>query len=119
GGLRVAVAAPELSAVGQAGVGFGTVETPDGPRRELRLSFPYRELPVVYDGSPEPLAADRPVHRWQPGEAVTLHARVYAVPAGRIASGVILRDLHDWLAAGPPLRPRVSVDEAATLAADG
>ena len=118
-GLRVAVATREMSPVGQAGVGFGTVETPDGPRRELRLSFPYRELPVVYDGSAEALPPDRPTHRWHPGETITLTARVYAVPAGRNASGRILRDLHDWLAAGPPLEPAVSVDEAATLAADG
>src|SRR3954468_24038538 len=119
GGVRVGLATRELSALGQAGVGFGTVDTPDGPRREIRLSFPYRELPVVYDGSPEVLPPDRPTHRWQPGEAVRLEARVYAVPAGRNASGPILRDLHAWLAAGPPLEPRVSVEEAATLAADG
>lgn len=116
---RVALATTERSPVGQAGVGFGTVDTDLGPRRELRLSFPYRELPVVYDGSPDPLPPDRPVHRWNPGDTATFEARVYAVPEARDADAAILRDLHARLASGPPVRPPVSLKDAAELAAEG
>jgi hypothetical protein len=118
GDRRVAIATREQSPIGQAGVGFASVDTEDGPRRELRVSLPYRELPVVYDGSPEALPADRPVHRWQPGEAVRLEVRVYATAAIPDATGRILGDLRAWLA-GPRLAPSVSLPDAASLAAEG
>ncbi len=117
-GTRYAVATRERSAIGQPGIGFGTVDTDTGLRRQLRLAFPYRELPVVYDGGPEPQPADCPTHRWQPGDVVRLEARVYAVPDGADADAAILRDLHAWLA-GKPIRPPIDADAAASLAADG
>jgi hypothetical protein len=116
GGVRVALATTEQSPVGQSGVGFGP--SPDGARRQVRLSFPERELPVVYDGSPDPKPPDRPVHHWEPDATVRLGARVYAVPDGPGADAPILRALRAWLA-GPPLRPEVDPQQAATLAADG
>jgi hypothetical protein len=119
GGLRVALATTESSAAGPTGVGFGTATTAGGLRREIRLSFPFREEPVVYDGSPEPLPADRPTHSWQPAVVVRLAFRVHAVPDRPHASTPIMRSLHAWLAVDAPLRPWVGAAEAATLAADG
>jgi hypothetical protein len=126
GGLRVCLATEETSAVGPAGVGFGSIAGPRGDRREIRLSFPYREVPVVYDGSPDPQPADRPTFSWRPGEPVLVRFRVDACPAsapatvaGGSATTSILRDLHGWLAADAPLRPWVRPEKAAQLAAEG
>jgi hypothetical protein len=121
GGRRTALATRSLSPLGPTGVGFGTVLDPTSPgrgARELRLSFPFREEPVVYDGSAEPLPPDRPTHAWQPGERATLAIRVHEVPSGPDASTTILHDLRAWLDRGAPIRPPVTADEAATLAAD-
>lgn len=122
GGLRVALATTETSAAGPTGVGFGTVATGEGAggeRREIRLSFPFREEPVVFDGSETPLPPDRPTHAWTPGVPVRLAFRVQAMTDWPHASTQILRSLHSWLAADAPLRPWVGTEEAATLAADG
>jgi hypothetical protein len=121
GGLRVALATRESSALGPTGVGFGTVGR-DGAaavQREIRLSFPYREAPVVYDGSAQPRPADRPVHHWKPGAVATLELRAFAVPLEPEASTPILRDLAAWLAPSEPVRPPVTATEAAALAAEG
>ena len=119
GGRRVALATTELSAAGPTGMGFGTVPTETGDQREIRLSFPYREAPVVYDGSATALPADRPVHRFEPGTPVRLSYLAFVVPAGPDDSTAILRTLHGRLMTDAPLRPWVGPDEAATLAAEG
>jgi hypothetical protein len=119
GGTRVALATTETSDVGETGVGFGTVETEDGPRREIRLSFPYREAPVVYDGSATPLPPDEPTWRWSPGQEASLRFWVYLSPATADASADIMRDLHGRLAPTPPLRAPIDASETAGLAADG
>jgi hypothetical protein len=119
GGVRASLATTETSPLGQTGVGFGTVRTARGEQREIRLSFPYREAPVVYDGSPTPAPPDLPTHRWEPGETVRLSFRATIVEDRPEASTPILRAFHDWLAPSAPLRPWVGPAEAATLAADG
>lgn len=122
GRRRLALATRPLSPLGPTGVGFGTVADPASPAgstRELRLSFPYREEPVVYDGSAEPLPPDRPSHRWRPGERITLGLRVHDVPSGPDATATILRELRAWLDPRAPITPPVTADETATLAADG
>jgi hypothetical protein len=119
GGLRVAIATTELSPVGMTGVGFGTVMSDGGERRQVRLSFPYREEPVVYDGSSRPQPSDRPTVSWEPGATIRLEYRVHVGDDAPQASTPILRSLRRRLAADAPLQPWVSSEEAATLAADG
>ncbi|HET7474372.1 MAG TPA: hypothetical protein VFJ71_14705 [Candidatus Limnocylindrales bacterium] len=119
GGLRVALATGETSPLGATGVGFGTVTEESATAREVRLSFPYREEPIVYDGSPEPLPPDRPRHRWTPGETVRLEYRVHATPDGPDATAAILRSLADWLAPPAPLQPALDASRTADLAAEG
>jgi hypothetical protein len=106
----------ERSVLGQSGVGFAM----SGDRPLLRLHFPYREEPVVYDGSPTPLPADTPNHRWAPGETVTLHFDVYRLGPDRHGYTDVLRDVHARTAPGDAgAVPWVSVAEAADLAAWG
>jgi hypothetical protein len=118
-GLRIALATTEESRVGPTGVGFGTMQDDAEEHREIRLSFPYREEPVVYDGSPQPLPPDRRTHRWIPGTTVRLSFRAFLLPDGPDADRMILRDLRDWLAPKRELQPSIGVDEAASLAAEG
>ena len=126
GGRRIGLATTELSPLGLTGVGFGTVAgeagiggAGNGEVREIRLSFPYREAPLVYDGSPTPGVADVPVHRWEPGSSVRLDLRAFAGPDTPHASAPILRGLRGWLAPNPRPAPPVRAEEAASLAADG
>jgi hypothetical protein len=118
GGFRVAIATPAVTGAGKAGVGFGTVDTDAGRRRQLRVAVPYRELPVVYDGSDQPAPPDRPTHRWHANEAFRLEARIHALPDGPGADATILGDLRAWLA-GPRVRPPLDLEAGAALAADG
>ncbi len=111
-----ALATTERSPVGQAGVGFAL----DGDRPLLRLHFPYREEPVVYDGSAQRLPADVPVHEWRPGEEVTPAFAVYLLGPDRHAYTDVLRDVHHRTASGDPEAAAwVPIEEAADLAAWG
>jgi hypothetical protein len=124
GGRRVALATTETCAIGMTGVGFGTVDDGGTAEREVRLSFPYREAPVVYDGSADPLPADRPLHRWQPGRTVAVTIRVHLFDATRPAptadaTATVVRSIRSWLTPISPPTPRVDMRTAASLAADG
>ncbi|HET9614484.1 MAG TPA: hypothetical protein VFP22_06705 [Candidatus Limnocylindrales bacterium] len=148
GGRQIVLSTTETSRIGMTGVGFGTVDGEKGlgRQREIRLSFPYREAPVVYDGSPEPLAADHPTFEWQPGHSVALSFRVYVTGSGDAGGGgpaerrrsaggqaasprptsassretaAVIRSLREWLAPGLPLHRSIGVEAAASLAADG
>jgi hypothetical protein len=110
-----ALVADEISTLGGSGVGFAYE---DG-EAYLRLDFPYREEPLTYDGSETPAPPDvRPLHRWSPGETVTLPFSIYRLGADRHAYAGVLRDVH--VRAGRADSPAwVSVEEAAELAAWG
>jgi len=125
-GRRIALATAGTSPLGATGVGFGTVEAHGGRAREVRLAFPYREEPVVYDGGEEPRPADRPTRAWRSGTTARLTFRAYAVPVAsrnpRAVADVdreILDDVRSWLAPTVPLQPEIGADEMARLAADG
>jgi len=118
-GWTVALATTELSPVGPTGVGFGRGGDPAVPL-EIRLCFPYREEPVVYDGGADPAPPDLPTHRWEPGAPARLAFRVYVEPADPHVSTPILRELHALLTGGAsPFVPPLAIDEAARLAAEG
>jgi hypothetical protein len=111
-----ALVTTEWSPLGQAGVGFAL----DGTHPLLRLHFPYREEPVVYDGGPNPLPADLPSLEWRPGQTESLHFDVHLLGPDRHAYTEVLRDVHSRTApvdAGTV--PWVSVEEAADLTAWG
>jgi hypothetical protein len=111
-----ALVTAEWSPVGQAGVGFAL----DGAHPLLRLHFPYREEPVVYDGTPDPLPADLPAYEWRPRERQTLSFRIYELGPDRHAYTTVLRDVHARTApVDADTVPWVSVEEAAELAAWG
>jgi hypothetical protein len=111
-----ALVTTEWSPVGQAGVGFAL----DGTHPLLRLHFPYREEPVVYDGTPRPRPADLPGYEWQPGERQTLGFRVYELGPDRHGYTEVLREVH---ARSAPVDADdvawVPVEEAAELTAWG
>jgi hypothetical protein len=111
-----ALVTTEWSAVGQSGVGFAM----DGAHPLLRLHFPYREEPVVYDGSPTPLSADLPVFRWRPGQQESFWFDVYLLGPDRHGYTEVLRDVHARTApVDADAVPWVSVEEAAELTAWG
>ncbi len=105
--IDVALAAAPASPLGMVGIGFG--------EGELRVSFPYREEPVVYDGGATAHSPDLPVHEWSPGERVALNLRVY-VGHGRAA---VMSDVRRRLVPSEPIQPWVDIATAAALAADG
>jgi hypothetical protein len=111
-----ALVTTEWSPLGQAGVGFAV----DAGQPELRLHYPYREEPVVYDGSPVPRPADLPSHTWEPGETALLDFDVYVLGPDRHSYTDVLRDVHGRTAArDPEAVPWVSLAEAADLTAWG
>jgi hypothetical protein len=96
------LATREVSPLGQAGVGLALR---DG-RPVIWLDFPYREEPLAYDGSNTPQPPDVQTYCWQPGESVTLDVR-------EVTRGD-LRPTQPFVDAS-----RVSIEEAAALAAHG
>jgi hypothetical protein len=115
-----ALVTAEWSPLGQAGVGFALAQEEDGSHPVLRLHFPYREEPVVYDGTPVPRPADLPAYAWQPGQTETLDFDVYVLGEDRHSYTHVLRDVHRRTAARDlESVPWVSVAEAADLAAWG
>lgn len=111
-----ALVTTEWSPLGQAGVGFAL----DGTHPLLRLHFPYREEPVVYDGTPVPLPADLPSYEWRPGQRESLHFDVYVLGPDRHTYTDVLRDVHRRTApVDAETIPWVSVAEAAELTAWG
>ncbi|MFL5769889.1 MAG: hypothetical protein ACJ765_07395 [Chloroflexota bacterium] len=115
-GVTVTLAAAGDSPLGQPGVGLAGGGR-DGAPIELRLHWPYREEPVVYDGGPAPLAAEAPGHRWQPGETVRLAFRVYLARAGLQAWAAAIRDLAP--SPSDATIPTLDIETAARLAAEG
>ncbi|WP_459722975.1 hypothetical protein [Actinophytocola sp. KF-1] len=106
----------EWSPLGQAGVGFAVA---DGCP-ELRLHFPYREEPVVYDGSPVPRPADLPAFAWAAGETAVIDFDVYLLGPDRHSYTGVLRDVHRRTAARDlDAVPWVTLAEAAELTAWG
>jgi hypothetical protein len=111
-----ALVTSEWSPLGQSGVGFAM----DGPHPLLRLHFPYREEPVTYDGTANPLPADVPAHVWQPGQTASVRFDLHVLGPDRHAYAGVLRDVHARTAPLDGDRiPWVSVAEAADLTAWG
>ena len=88
---------PELSPLGQSGVGFEYV----GGAPRIWLDFPYREEPIRYDGSDEPAPPDVQTRRWEPGDTIEVEVRQ--------TSG-------DWRSV---LRARDEVSQAAWVSVEG
>ncbi|WP_051274354.1 hypothetical protein [Cellulomonas sp. URHD0024] len=115
GGL--AMLAAETTSLGMTGLGFA--HDARTRRGSLHLTFPFREEPVSYDGSPSPRPAEVATHRWAPGEEVCVELVVHALGSDRHGYASVLRDEHARSRASSPLRPWVAIPEAADLAADG
>ena len=115
GRIGATLATRERSPLGPTGVGFASHDDATG----VHLAFPWREEPVVYDGSETARPAEILLHPWQPGERVALELRLYVHGPEPRHRAPVQRDLHAWLAAGAPLSPWVPIGEAARLAAHG
>lgn len=115
GGL--ALVGTETSTLGLTSVGFthDAVTSVAG----VHLTFPSREEPVTFDGSARPRRPEVLTHTWHSGEVVTLSCAVYGLDADRHGYAPVLREVHALGCAGAPLRPWVSVGEAAELSAEG
>ena len=111
-----ALVTAEQSALGQSGVGFAM----DGACPVLRLHLPYREEPVVYDGSQRPQPADNQSYVWAPGQRMRTELHIYLLGGARDSYTAVLRDVHARTAASCARDPAwVPVEEAADLAAWG
>jgi hypothetical protein len=108
----VALVAGERSALGMTGLGFAH----SGDTATVHLTFPYQEGPVTYYGSSRPLPADRTVHAWRPGESAALEFAVHDLGTDRHAYAPVLRSAWNDPA---PVKPWVSVEDAAAIAAEG
>lgn len=101
------------------GVGFaGPGATPDGSPR-IHLDVPYREEPLRYDGSPRAQPADVGLTELPPGGQLDVPFRVHVTGPDRHAYDPLVRRLYAELAQRNPLRPWVSTEHAARLAAHG
>jgi hypothetical protein len=113
----VALVATETTALGMTGLGFGH-DAPTG-RSHVHLTFPFQEAPVSYDGTDLPRPPETTTYIWYPGERVDVEAAVHVLDSDRHGYAAVLRAEHARSAATAPLRPWVTVPEAAALAADG
>lgn len=94
-GGGVGLSTPEVSPVGQSGLGLAWE---DGP--VLRLHWPYREEPVTYFGSADPLAAEVTTAEMVVGEPVELDFALYLLGPDRHAYADLLR--HLWESPSAP-----------------
>jgi hypothetical protein len=107
----------ERSELGLSGVGLSL--DPVTSRPALRLHFPYREEPVVYYGSAQPLPAEAPLHTWHRGESRTVTFRLGLLDADPHAYAPVLREVHERSRPGRGPAAWVGLEEAAELAAWG
>ncbi|MCM3658272.1 hypothetical protein M3147_13540 [Agromyces mediolanus] len=115
GGDGVALSAAPETEAGLTGIGFSH----DGETALVALTFPAQEGPVTYYGDETPREALVARHRFAPGETFETTVTVHAVGADRQDSARVLRELHARHAGSAPLRPWMSVERAADLAASG
>ncbi len=115
--VGVALVTREGSPLGMAGLGLAH----DAAARaaSVHVTFPFREGPVSYDGSDVPRAAEVRTHAWRPGETVTLELEAWVLDADRHGYAHVLDDVHRRWAPTEPLRPRIGLEEAAQVAAEG
>lgn len=112
GAPGLAIATTETSPLGLTGLGFAAGAS-------ASLTFPFREFPVTYYGDGTPRPAESASYQWHSGETVTLEFTVHELTADRHDYDRVLRRLHAASAPTAPLRPWVSVPDAADLAAEG
>ncbi len=111
----VGLATEPLSTLGLSGVGFGV----DRQAARVWLDFPYREEPVVYDGSPVPAPADVRWHRWRPGERHRLTWRIRVAAPEPHAYDPFVRHLYERHRREHHPAPWMSAAQAAALTAYG
>jgi hypothetical protein len=109
----LALATEESSALGPSGLGFSAGES------EIWLNFPAREEPVTFVGYDAPAPAEVITHDWQAGETATVRFFLFQLPPGPHAYDAVIRFLYRRDSGLHPLKPWLSTDEAAELAAHG
>jgi hypothetical protein len=103
------------SATRRAAIGFDA----HAAAPALLLAFPALERPVRYTdqadvGEPEPLS-----RQFRAGEIIALRFGVRLLDGAAHAYDIVLREIYERAAPANPLRPWVTVEEAAELAAHG
>ncbi|HYG58587.1 MAG TPA: hypothetical protein VD902_11065 [Symbiobacteriaceae bacterium] len=111
----VGLATAETSAMGICGMGFsGNAEG-----TYVWLNFPYREEPAMFAEPGHPAPVDCPLYRWEPGETMTLHFRVYAGWPEPHAYNPFVRELYAIHRTTSALNPWMGLRQAAELTAHG
>lgn len=111
-----AIVTTETSPAGETGVGFSYR---DGVAA-IHLRFPYREEPVTYYGSDEPLPSmQQDAFLLCADCEVEFRGEIYPLSKNRHDYAPILRDVYERWKATHPLQPWVSVADAADLASIG
>ncbi|THG29269.1 hypothetical protein [Naasia lichenicola] len=122
----VALGGSEIGELGEQSIGFAAG---DG-FATLSLTAPAREHPVSYYGDGVPRPAESELHRFVPGETITLVLSLHGIAADRHDYDRVLRELHRGPGAAHPAAgvapvapvpsaPLVSIDDAAAIAAEG
>ncbi len=119
GHAGMALVAEETSELGMSGLGFTHHDEDGDPTAEVHVTFPYREEPVVYDGSATPAPAEASTWTWHPGQSTTVCLQAHTLTADRHGYAPILRRAHARGRRAGSIRPWVGVPEAADLAAYG
>ncbi|MDR0592770.1 MAG: hypothetical protein LBG60_05840 [Bifidobacteriaceae bacterium] len=110
----VALAAGQTTACGMTGLGFAGR---DG-RAEIKLLMPYAEEPWTYYGDSTARPALFEVLSLEAGESATFDCQVFRLGPDRHGYAPILRALRDRAAPANPVKPWVSIPQAADLTAE-
>ena len=111
----VGLATEPHSALGLHGVGFGL----DRRRARVWVDVPYREEPVVFDGSPTPAPPDVRWHRWRTGERRRVTYRMFVADPRPHAYDPFVRHLYDQHRRAHRTAPWMTPAQAAELTAHG
>ena len=111
----VGLAAEEVGALGLGGLGLAG----RGYDASIWLDMPYREEPVRYVGLPEPQPPVATFARWEPGRSVRVAFQIYLGQPEPHAYDPFLRALYRRRRRTMPLRPWLTPQSAAALAAHG
>ncbi len=108
----VGLAVEPVTSLGMSGLGFDA-----GPPPRTWVDLPWREGPVVYDGSEVAKPAEAATHEWASGEVHEVSIWVVRAAPEPHAYGPFLRHMYDRHRRSHELRPWVTPDRAARLTA--
>jgi hypothetical protein len=110
----------ETSSAGLTGLGFQhTGGIHKAGVASIHIRFPYREEPVTYYGSADPLPASSTDFILHAGDEITFQCELHSLGTNHHDYAPILRDIHDRWKSSNPIDPWVDVEQASDIASDG